>query len=318
MPLTVLHMTNSLFTSDLLRRLEQLQLLAQRRAKSSLKGERRSRSRGQSVEFADYRNYVAGDDFRHLDWNLYGRLDRLFLKLYEEERELPVRIFLDASESMTFGEPRKFDFARQIAAAIGYVALCGFDRVSVIPFPEPVVLASTNNDPRTANPETPARGALRSVRGKRSAMPFLRNLSALTASGAASLNEALRRGALEARQAGLAVVLSDFLDPAGYEAGLNALLGRGFQVDVVQILAPEELNPATYGDLRLVDSETGAQQEVTFGRYRLKAYHQTVQNFIQRLREFCSRHGINFFTAASNTHLEDLLLKRLRAAEFWS
>ena len=99
-------------------------------------GERRSRARGQSVEFADYRNYVHGDDFRYLDWNLYGRLDRLFLKLYEEERELPVRIFLDASESMTFGEPRKFDFARQVAAAIGYVALCGFDRVSVIPFPE--------------------------------------------------------------------------------------------------------------------------------------------------------------------------------------
>ena len=106
----------ALLTPDLLRRLEQLQLLAARRAKSSARGERRSRARGQSVEFADYRNYVPGDDFRYLDWNLYGRLERLFLKLYEEERELPVRIFLDASESMTFGEPRKFDFARQVAA----------------------------------------------------------------------------------------------------------------------------------------------------------------------------------------------------------
>src|SRR5205085_3903712 len=124
----------SLLSADLLRRLEQFQLLAQRRAKSAAKGERRSKARGQSVEFADHRNYVAGDDFRYLDWNLFGRLDRLFLKLYEEERELPVRIFLDASESMTFGEPRKCDFARQVAAAIGYVALSGFDRVSVIPF----------------------------------------------------------------------------------------------------------------------------------------------------------------------------------------
>src|SRR6266851_4643737 len=128
-------MPDSLLTPELLRRLEQFQLLAARRAKSSAKGERRSHARGQSVEFADYRNYVHGDDFRYLDWNLYGRLERLFLKLYEEERELPVRIFLDASESMTFGEPRKFDFARQVSAAIGYVALCGFDRVSVIPFP---------------------------------------------------------------------------------------------------------------------------------------------------------------------------------------
>src|SRR5678816_4898994 len=128
-------MANALLTPELLRRLEQLQLLARRRAKSSAKGERRSRARGQSVEFADYRNYTPGDDFRYLDWNLYGRLERLFLKLYEEERELPVRIFLDASESMSFGDPRKFDFARQVAAAIGYVALSGFDRVSVIPFP---------------------------------------------------------------------------------------------------------------------------------------------------------------------------------------
>jgi uncharacterized protein (DUF58 family) len=305
-----------LLTPELLRRLEQFQLLAARRAKSSAKGERRSRSRGQSVEFADYRNYVPGDDFRYLDWNLYGRLERLFLKLYEEERELPVRIFLDASESMTFGEPPKFHFARQVAAAIGYVALSGFDRVSVIPFP---AMADTpERDPVNKVMELAARGALRSVRGKKSAIQFFQNLAALTASGPADLNQALRRGALEARQTGLAVVLSDFLDPAGYELGLNALVGRGFQVDLVQILAPEELSPSTLGDLRLVDCETGAIQEVTFGRYRLKAYQQTVQNYIQRLREFCQTRGINFFTASSNTSLEELLLKQLRNAEVWA
>src|ERR1700752_4574439 len=175
-------MTNSLLTAELLRRLEQFQLLAARRAKSSARGERRSRARGQSVEFADYRNYVHGDDFRYLDWNLFGRLERLFLKLYEEERELPVRIFLDASESMTFGEPRKFDFARQIAAAIGYVALCGFDRVSVIPFPD-------NKD------EIALRGALRAVRGRKSALNFFQNLNQLNARSTANFNEALRRGA---------------------------------------------------------------------------------------------------------------------------
>jgi uncharacterized protein (DUF58 family) len=306
-------MANALLTPELLRRLEQFQLLAARRAKSSAKGERRSRSRGQSVEFADYRTYVHGDDFRYLDWNLYGRLDRLFLKLYEEERELPVRIFLDASESMTFGEPRKFDFARQVAAAIGYVALSGFDRVSVIPFPGQTNAPSAEPDVK----ELAARGALRSVRGKKSAMQFFQNLAALNAGGSAELNEALRRGALEARQAGVAVVLSDFLDPAGYESGLTALVGRGFQVDLVQILAPEELSPTTYGDLHLVDSETGGTQEVTFGRYRMKQYQQTVQNFMQRLREYCQGRGINFFTASSNTSLEELLLKQLRRAEVW-
>ncbi len=316
---------SALLTPELLRRLEQFQLLAARRAKSSSKGERRSRARGQSVEFADYRNYVHGDDFRYLDWNLYGRLERLFLKLYEEERELPVRIFLDASESMTFGEPRKFDFARQVAAAVGYVALSGFDRVSVIPFPSLDVTASRPNGNGNPNPPEPvnltlemaARGALRSVRGKKSTMQYFRNLNLLSAGGPANLNEALRRGALEARQAGVAVVLSDFLDPAGYEPGLTALVGRGFQVDLVQILAPEEIAPATFGDLRLVDSETGAMQEVTFGKYRLKSYQHTVQNYIQRLREYCQARGISFFSAASNTSLEELLLKQLRQAEVW-
>ncbi|SPE50289.1 conserved hypothetical protein [Verrucomicrobia bacterium] len=305
----------ALLSPELLRRLEQFQLLAARRAKSSAKGERRSRARGQSVEFADYRNYVQGDDFRYLDWNLYGRLERLFLKLYEEERELPVRIFLDASESMSFGEPRKFDFARQVAAAVGYVALCGFDRVSVVPFPNlpddgPV-------DAEARNRELAARGALRSVRGRKSVMEYFQSLSGLSVGGVANLNEALRRGALEARQAGVAVLLSDFLDPAGYEAGLTALVARGFQVDLVQILAPEELSPTVFGDLRLVDSETGGLQEVTFGRYRMKAYQQTVQNFIQKLREFCQARGINFFTAGSSMPLEELLLRQLRQAEVW-
>jgi uncharacterized protein (DUF58 family) len=292
----------ALLSPELLRRLEQFQLLAARRAKSSARGERRSRARGQSVEFADFRNYVPGDDFRYLDWNLFGRLDKLFLKLYEEERELPVRIFLDASESMTFGQPPKFDFARQIAAAVGYVALCGFDRVSVQVFPD--------IDPA-------ATGSLRAVRGRKSALQYFQNLAKLTAKGTASFNESLRRGALATRQTGMAILLSDFLDPAGYEAGLNALIARGFQVNAVQILAPEELNPGTYGDLRLVDSETGDFQEVTFGKYRLKAYQQTVQKFCQRLREFCQTRGVGFFSVSSDTSLEQLLLKQLRQAEMW-
>jgi uncharacterized protein (DUF58 family) len=297
-------MTEPLLSPDLLRRLEQFQLLAQRRAKSSTRGERRSRARGHSVEFADYRNYAPGDDVRYLDWNLYGRLDRLFLKLYEEERELPVRVFLDVSESMTFGEPSKFDYARQVAAAVGYVALCGFDRVSVIPYPA-----------REEN--AAARQGLRLVRGRKSALAYFGHLGALAAGGAANLNEALRRGALEARHAGLAVVLSDFLDPQGWEQGLAALLARGFQVQAVQVLAAEELAPVAYGDLRLVDSESGATQEVTFARYRLAAYQQAVRSFCDSLREFCTVRGGTYFLATTATPLEDLLLKQLREAAIW-
>jgi uncharacterized protein (DUF58 family) len=294
----------SLLSADLLRRLEQFQLLAQRRAKSAAKGERRSKARGQSVEFADHRNYVPGDDFRYLDWNLFGRLDRLFLKLYEEERELPVRVFLDASESMNFGTPRKIDFAKQIAAAVGYVALCGFDRVTVSVFPD-------------APEQAVIRGALRTVRGRKSSLTFFQNLNQVQPKGSADFNAALKRGALEARQAGVAVVLSDFLDPAGYEAGLSALVSRGFHVNAVQILAPEEMNPETYGDLRLIDSESGEVQEVTFGKYRLAAYQQTVRNYCQRLKEYCQARGISFFTTTSDASLEKLLLKQLREAEVW-
>ena len=303
----------SLLSPELLRRLEQLQLLASRRARSSARGERRSRARGQSVEFADHRAYVPGDDLRRLDWNLYGRLDRLFLKLYEEERELPVTLFLDCSRSMDFGAPSKFDFARQAAAALGYVALRGFDRVTVRAFP---ALEGRDEPPGPGEPA--ARAALRAIRGGKMSLSFLKHLETLTAGGSASLNDALRRGALESRHSGLAVVLSDFLDPAGYEPGLNALVGRGFQIHAVQVLSPDEIAPDIQGDLRLVDAETGAEQEVSFGPFRLAAYQRSVQSYIQRLREFCAARGIRFFMAPSSVRLEDLLLKQLRAAEVWA
>jgi uncharacterized protein (DUF58 family) len=301
-----------LLEPDLLRRLERLQLLSARRVRSQAKGERRSRARGQSVEFADHRNYVSGDDLRYLDWNLFGRLDRLFLKLYEEERELPVHLFLDASESMNFGSPRKYDLARQVAAAVGYVSLGGFDRVHVVVFPEDAGAPGQDDPVRRA-----ALGALRQVRGKKSSLQFLAHLSQVEAGGQADLNLALQRGARSARQAGLAVVLSDFLDPGGYEDGLKALVARGFQVSAVQILAPEEWDPSRYGDLRLVDAETGAEQEVTFGRYRLEAYRETVNRYVRQLETFCAGRGIRFFSVVSSVSLEDLLLRQLRVAEVW-
>src|SRR5262245_36003455 len=192
-------MPEPLLSAQLLRQLEQLELQARRRSRSSGRGERRSKARGQSVEFADYRSYVAGDDLRRLDWNLYGRLDRLFIKLYEEERELPVQVFLDASESMSFGTPAKFEFAKRLAAAIGYIALCGFDRVTIRAFPEPQGAGESR-----AVSESVHRAALRGVRGKRSAPAFFENLRALTPGGMGEFNDALRRGALEVRQAGAA------------------------------------------------------------------------------------------------------------------
>ena len=294
----------ALISPDLMKRLEQLQLLARRRSKSTAKGERRSGARGQSVEFADYRTYVPGDDLRRIDWNLFGRLERLFLKLYEEERELPVTIYLDSSESMSFGRVSKFDFARQVAASVGYVALCGFDRITVEPFP-------------LADDQAGLVGELRAVRGRQSAMRFFDNLNRLKAGGTADFNQALRLGAMKHRAQGVIVVLSDFLDPAGYEDGLKSLASRGSEVHAVQILAPEELEPSSYGDLRVIDSETGAEQEVTFGKYRLNAYRATVQNYCRRLQEYCRARGIRYQLAQSDTPIDDLLLKAMRTGGMW-
>ena len=205
---------------------------------------------------------------------------------------------------MTFGEPSKFSCAQKIAAAIGYVSLCGFDRVTLSALPDSAV--------------TPAqRSALRSVRGKKSSLGFLQSLSLLNAGGMMSLNDSLRRAALESRQPGVAIVLSDFLDPTGYEVGLNTLAGRGFRIHAIQVLAPDELTPTHTGDLRLMDSETGAEQEVTFGRYRLKSYQRAAQNYIQRLREFCRARGLSFLSVSSGTPVEELLLKKFREIGLW-
>lgn len=295
---------SALLSPELLRRLEQFQLLAKRKSNSAARGERRSKARGQSVEFADHRNYATGDDLRYLDWNLFGRLDRLFVKLYEEERELPLLLLIDTSESMSFGATRKIDFALQVAAALGYVALCGFDRVTVIPFPE--------------QPENSGiRAALRLLRGRKSSLRFLETLGRLQTKGQGQFNESLKLAAIQSPHAGLAVVLSDFLDPEGYEPGLTALLGRGFQVHTVQILAQEELEPNYFGDLRLVDCESGAVQEVTFGKYRLADYQKMVQGYCLRMREFCQTRGIGWFLARSDIDLGGFLLKELRRAEVW-
>ena len=297
-------MVNAGLSTELLRRLEQLQLVARRYAKSPLRGERASRARGHSVEFADYRDYVSGDDLRYLDWSLYGRLDRLFIRLYEEERELPVTLFLDASESMSFGEPRKFDFARQIVAAVAHVALCGFDRVSVRVCPD-----------REVNRK--AQLAISNVRGRQSSLRLIRHLNQLAAGERGELNEALRQGAIESKRVGLAIVVSDLLDESGYQDGLKALVARGFQVIVVQILSPEELHPSTFGDLRVVDAETGTVREVTFGKFRRRRYQTAVRAYIDQVAEFCTARGVAFWSVTSDSLIEDLLLRQMKEGEFW-
>jgi len=289
--------TNALLDDETLRRLEQLEVASRRLARGRLKGERRSPRRGQSSEFADYRPYVEGDDIRHLDWNLYARLDRLFLRLFLEEEDLHVHLLVDASASMGFGSPAKILFARRIAAAVGYVGLCGLDRVQIHAF-------AGGLGQRSAP-----------LRGKRSVRELFSFLGRLAPDGQTSLSAAAKAFAHRAsRGRGVLLVISDFLDPEGYEAGLKPLLGRGFDLCLLQILSPEELRPDLAGDLRLVDSEDGSIQEITVTRPLLHRYAETLRTFSEGLRTFCRVRGLSFASASTDEPFDRIVLDSLRRA----
>jgi len=288
----------SLFTSEFLAQLERLTLASRRTFRGRVKGERRSPRKGQSVEFSDYRPYGVGDDLRYVDWNIYGRLDRLHVKLFVEEEDLCLHLLIDASASMGFGRPTKLDYATRVAAAIGFVGLVNLERVGVGVLRE-----------RASEGWPPARG--------RSQFPALVDfLAGLRAGGATRLNEALGAYALRAREPGVAVLLSDLLDPAGYEAGVRALLERRFEVHVLHLLATEELHPTLGGDLRLHDSETGEVRDLTVDGEALRLYRERLAEFLDRAERFCRSHEIGYRRAATDTPLEEFVLAHLRGLVF--
>jgi len=282
-----------LLPPELLRRLERAAIVSRRVMVGRTKGERRSAKRGSSVEFADFRSYAPGDDLRYLDWNAYARLQRLFLKLFHEEEDLHVYALIDGSASMNFGTPTKFDWAVRAAAALGYMGLCGGDRVQVYAH---------------------ARGApmrSRQFRGRGSAVEMFGWLAHLEAGGGTELLQAVE-ALLRTRPApGIAFVLSDLLSEDWEEAISRLAAGKG-EVCVLQIFAPEEVRPRMQGDLRLVDSETGAEREITMGRRAVRDYDQARDEFLGAVRAACSRHGFSRLFATTDEALDDVLLRSLR------
>jgi uncharacterized protein (DUF58 family) len=285
---------HAFFTSEFLAQLERLSLLSRRVFRGRVKGERRSLRRGHSVEFCDYRAYGVGDDLRYVDWNIYGRLDRLHVKLFVDEEDLCLHLIVDASASMNFGTPTKLDSAVQIAAALGFVGLVNLERVGI------GVLRD-----RVAEGWPPTRG--------RNQVPGLLDfLGRVEPSGSTSLNEGLANYAARSRQAGLAVVISDLLDPAGYESGIRALLERRFDVHLVHVLSPEEMNPELAGDLRLVDSETGAMRELSMDGDAVRAYRERLRQFLERAETFCRTKEIGYHRIVSDAPIEEFVLAQLR------
>jgi uncharacterized protein (DUF58 family) len=282
------------FTSEFLAQLERLSLLSRRVFRGRVKGERRSQRRGHSVEFFDYRAYGVGDDLRYVDWNIYGRLDRLHVKLFVDEEDLCLHLIVDASASMNFGSPTKLAAAVRIAAALGFVGLVNLERVGV------GVLRD-----RVAEGWPP-------TRGRNQVTALLDFLGHVEPAGGTSLNGGLANYAGRARQAGLAVVISDLLDPAGYESGVRALLERRFDVHLVHVLSPEEMNPELAGDFRLVDSETGEMRELSMDGDAVRAYRERLRQFLERVETFCRTKEIGYHRLPSDAPIEEFVLAQLR------
>lgn len=295
-----------IFDSVFLSKLEQLYLLSKKMARGPHHAERRSKHPGSSLEFADYRNYTLGDDLRSIDWNIYGRLDRLFIKLFEEERDVPVYFLIDASASMcmTFRGPNsefrisKFDQARRIAASLAYIALANLDRVNIHYFG-----AQLGDHMGMSR----GKGQFHKVLGFLSRTPEKNDPSAGT-----RLMPSFRAFAQRVKRRGLVFVLSDLFDAGGCEEALSLLRYNQFETNVIQVLDPSEMQPELLGDLRLIDTETEQPFEVTSDPSLLKRYRQELQNYLQDIATFCLKRQIGYTQTTTEIAFEDLVLRVLR------
>jgi uncharacterized protein (DUF58 family) len=284
---------DQLLSPELMHRLERLELVSRKMFLGRMKGERRSKRKGQSVEFADFRNYTPGDDLRFIDWNLYARLDKLFLKLFMEEEDLHFYVVLDTSASMDFGTPTKLDYAKQLAAALCFVGLVRADRVKV----------ETLSPGKQPSPI---------LRGRRSTWRLFDYLQQVESSGGTSLAEGVKSFCLRNSGKGIVVLITDLMDKHGYENALRYLLAQQMDVYVIHTLSAEELDPDVKGDLKLVDVEDGDMAEITASAPLLKRYRQTLNAFVEGARQFCTRRGMNYVLASNQVPVDQLVASYLR------
>ena len=283
-----------LLSNAFLEQLERLSLKARRPVKGWGAGQRRSRRTGHSVEFADYRAYGSGDDMRYVDWNIYGRTDRMHVKLFVDDEDLCLHLLIDASASMDWGTPSKLAWAARLAAALGFIGLTSQERVGL------GVLRGQMGE------------TLPPTRGRNRIPPMFEFLSSLNGSGTTQLNDSLLAYAQHAKGAGLAVLVSDLLDPQGYESGLRALLENGFEAHVIHVLSEDELRPSLQGDLRLVDQETGETQALRLDAEATRAYAERLAQFLAKTERFCADNAIGYSRASSADLVEKLVLGPLR------
>jgi uncharacterized protein (DUF58 family) len=283
-----------LLDAEFMSRLDSLDVLSRKILQGKLQGERRSKRRGQSVEFADHRPYVAGDDLRFVDWNIYGRLEQLFLKLFLEEQDLTVHIVVDASGSMGMGEPSKERFIKKLTAALGYVSLVNNNRLAVSFFGDGL----TNQ--------------LAHMRGRNYLHKMAEFLLTSECDGVSNFDGACRQLASGRIGSGVMIVLSDFLFKEGYDSGLRRLIGRQYDLYVIQVLSAQELSPKLTGDLKLVDIEDADAAEITVSAALTKYYKRNLTAYCNEFKDFCTRRGIVYVLANSTDSVESLVLNYLR------
>jgi uncharacterized protein (DUF58 family) len=284
------------FEDDFLKKLEYLHVVSKRAFAGQNRADRLARKRGRGLEFADHRGYSSGDDFRHIDWKAYKRLGRLLLRLFDEEQDLPIYLFIDSSQSMRDSE--KFDQARRIAAALCYIGLAHLDRVTLLPF-----------DQALGDETQPGRGKGRIFR-------VFELLERMETEGPTDLREVFMKFASRTRQQGLAVVISDFLDPHGFEPGLKLLASMGHDVFVVHVAADSDSDPKALGEVRFVDSETGQLRDVDVTPALAEAYRTAWQAHTEELERFCGRFALGYVRADANAPFEQIILKTFRKGRF--
>jgi uncharacterized protein (DUF58 family) len=284
------------FEEGFLQKLEYLRIVSMRAFVGRDRADRLARKRGRGLEFADYRQYAPGDDVRHIDWKAYKRLNRLLLRLFDEEQDLPIYLFVDASRSMAGFD--KFMQAKRIAAALCYIGLVHFDSVTILPFRG------------TLGQETvPGRG-----RGR--IFPVFDMLERLEAGGATDLLQSVRQFAARTSRRGVAMVISDFLDPAGFEPGLRLLSSLRHDVFVVHLVARRERDLQALGEVRFVDSESGERLDVDLTAGLAKAYAEAWQAHADQIEAFCNRLHFAYVRAAAEDPFEDIILHTFRQGGF--
>ena len=288
----------SLFDSDFLKRLEYLSLVSKRMFRGQLLAQRRSKQMGGGVEFADHREYAHGDDLRYLDWNVYARYGNLLLKRFHEEQDLHVYILLDASPSMNVGQPStKFDYARQVAAALAYIALADLDRVGIYAYSNELI------------------DELPMTRGKDRVLSVLRFLDNLKTSGTRTDLARIVRGLVNrAQRAGLVIIISDLLDQDGFKQGVDLLRHRRFEPHVVQLYTTDEAQPQMLGDVELQEVETGDLRKLTITEHKLKKYAELFQGFLDDIDAYCRTYSLSNTRTTIDLPFDELVLRMMRSA----